>query len=77
MNDDIKALWKTSLASSPDNAGGDFAQLLMSAAVRPGRETDGISRAFWPDTSYEMLALMVGEKRVERHPFEAVSVQMV
>lgn len=77
MNDDIKALWKTSLASSPDNAGGDFAQLLMSAAVRPGREPDGMSRAFWPDTSYEMLALTVGETRVERHPFEAVSVQMV
>jgi len=35
--------------------GGDFAQLLMSAAVRPGREPDGMSRAFWPDTSYEML----------------------
>lgn len=63
------------MASSPDNA-GDFAQLLMSAAVRPGREPDGMSRGFWPDT-YEMLAVTVGEKRVERHPFEAVSVQIV
>lgn len=51
------------LASSPDNVGGDFAQLLMSAAVRPGREPDGMSRAFWPDTSYEMLALTIVEKK--------------